>query len=341
MKFVIDAFGGDNAPKEIVRGAVTSVNLLEDVSLVLAGDEEKIKNELNEIGYNGDKIEILHAPEVIGFNESPTMAIRQKKNSSLVAGLSALKEREDLDAFISLGSTGAVLAGGLFIVGRMKGVLRPTLASIMPNSKGTKSLLIDCGANVDCKPEYLYQFAKMGVAYIKSQEKIENPSVALLSVGTEDHKGNALTLEAFKLLKEDASLNFVGNMEARDILSGNYDVIVCDGFAGNVALKSIEGAVKFLLGEIKSEIKNGSLFAKLGASMLKKSFKNIRRRLDYEAIGSPFIGVSKLVLKGHGSGNAKTIYSLVCQARELTINHTLNEIENSTKTIEGETDGNK
>ena len=331
MKFVIDAFGGDNAPKEIVRGAVTSVNLLDDVSIVLSGDKNKIEAELKEIGYAGDKIEIIDAPEVIGFNESPTMAIRQKKNSSLVAGLTALKERDDLDAFISLGSTGAVLAGGLFVVGRIDGVLRPTLASVMPNSQGSKTILIDCGANVDSKSEYLVQFAKMGSAYYKCLMGADNPRVALLSVGTEDHKGNMLTQEVFKILKEEKDINFVGNMEARDILSGNYDVVVCDGFVGNVALKASEGTAKFLVSEIKTEIKHAGLFAKIGAALLKKSFKNIKKRIDYEAIGSPFIGVKKLVLKGHGSGNAKTVFSLVCQARELTLKNTLNEIANSIK----------
>ena len=338
MKFVIDAFGGDNAPKEIVRGAVTSVNLFSDVNIVLSGDKTKIEAELAEIGYTGDKIEIIDAPEVIGFNESPTMAIRQKKNSSLVAGLTALKEREDLDAFISLGSTGAVLAGGLFVVGRIDGVLRPTLASVMPNSKGKKTILIDCGANVDCKSEYLVQFAKMGSAYLRCLENVASPRVALLSVGTEDHKGNSLTLETFNLLKEEKDINFVGNMEARDLLSGNYDVVVCDGFAGNVALKASEGTARFLINEIKTEIKSAGIFAKLGAWLLKKSFKNIKRRIDYEAIGSPFIGVKKLVIKGHGSGNAKTIFALVSQARELTIKNTLNEIENSIKT-KGGSDG--
>ena len=337
MKFVIDAFGGDNAPQEIIRGAVTSVNIYDDVSVVLTGDETRIKEELKNIGYSGNKIEIINAPEVIDFNDVPTMAIRQKKNSSLVVGLNALKEREDIDAFISLGSTGAVLAGGLFVVGRIDGVLRPTLASLMPNSKGTQTLLIDCGANVDSKPEYLVQFAKMGSAYIKSIAGNKNPRVALLSVGTEDHKGNSLTLEVFKTLKEEKSINFVGNMEARDILSGNYDVVVCDGFVGNVALKASEGAVKFLINELKGTIKESGLIAKMGAGMLKGAFKKLKQKLDYEAVGSPFIGIKKLVLKGHGSGNAKTIFALVNQARELVVKNTLAGIKESIK--EGENNG--
>ena len=337
MKFVIDAFGGDNAPKEIIRGAVSSVNIFDDVEIVLTGAEDKIKAELVEVGYSGNKIEIIDAPEVIDFNDVPTMAIRQKKNSSLVVGLNALKEREDIDAFISLGSTGAVLAGGLFIVGRIDGVLRPTLASLMPNNNGTQTLLIDCGANVDCKPEYLVQFAKMGAAYIKSVAKINEPRVALLSVGTEDHKGNSLTLEVFKTLKEDKTINFVGNMEARDILSGNYDVVVCDGFVGNIALKASEGAVKFLINELKTTIKEGGVLAKMGAGMLKGTFKKLKQKLDYEAVGSPFIGIKKLVLKGHGSGNAKTIFALVNQARDLVIKNTLSSIKDSIK--EGKDNG--
>ena len=204
MKIIIDAFGGDNAPVEIVKGAITSVNLIEDISIILTGDKDKIQAILDEYGYKGDKIEIIHAPDVITNNESPTSAIRTKKESSLVVGFNTLKNSEDAIGFISAGSTGAVLSGGTFIVGRMENVFRPALAPMLPTITGGKTMLIDCGANVDCKPEYLLQFAIMGSEYIKSMLGIENPRVGLLNIGAEDKKGNALTHEVFPLLKEYA-----------------------------------------------------------------------------------------------------------------------------------------
>ncbi|MBQ7452793.1 MAG: phosphate acyltransferase PlsX [Clostridia bacterium] len=328
MKFIIDAFGGDHAPKEIVMGAVSSVNLLDDVEIILTGDEAKIRAELNDIGYIGDKISIINAPEVITCEEQPTLAIRQKKNSSLVVGLDTLAQREDIDGFISAGSTGAVLAGALFRVGRLDGVLRPAVCPLLPNAKGGKTLLIDSGANVDSKPEYLVQFAVMGSAYMRATFGLEKPRVALISVGVEDEKGNELTKTAFEKLKSMPEINFVGNMEARDMLSGEYDVLVCDGFVGNVALKSTEGAVAFLMQEIKDLIKTGGLRAKIGALFLKKSLKKLKQRIDYTSVGgSPFLGVKKLVIKSHGSSKAKTIYSCVCQARELVLSKTLQTIE--------------
>lgn len=332
MKFVIDAFGGDNAPHEIVAGAVTAVNLIEDVELILSGDKEKIEEELKLIGYKGNKITILHAPEIITNNESPTMAIRTKKQSSLVVGLDAIANNADIDGFISAGSTGAVLAGGLFRVGRIEGVARPALSPLLPNAKGGKTLLIDCGANMDCKPEYLVQFAIMGQAYMKAAFNIDCPRIALISVGTEDKKGNDLTHAAFEKLKEIEGINFVGNMEARDMLSGDYDVLVCDGFVGNVALKSTEGAISFLLKTLKENIKNAGVFAKLGAGLMKKVFKSLKQQLDYTSVGgSPFLGVKKLIIKSHGSSKANTIYSCVVQARQLTLNKTIETISSSLK----------
>ncbi len=332
MKFIVDAFGGDNAPHEIVAGAVTAVNLLNDVEIILSGDKTKIENELDGLGYNGNKITILHAPEIITNNESPTMAIRTKKQSSLVVGLDALANSDDIDGLVSAGSTGAVLAGGLFRVGRIEGVARPALSPLLPNAKGGKTLLIDCGANMDCKPEYLVQFAIMGQAYMKAAFGIENPRVALISVGTEDKKGNELTHVAFEKLKEMKGINFVGNMEARDMLSGDYDVLVCDGFVGNVALKSTEGAVTFLMKTLKESIKKAGLMAKIGASLMKKVFHELKHQLDYTSVGgSPFLGVKKLIIKSHGSSKANTIYSCIIQARQLTLNKTIETISASLK----------
>ena len=253
MKIVIDVFGADY-PEEVVKGAVTAANLIEDVTLVLTGDEEKIKAVLSECGYAGDRIEIVHAPEVIDCNESPTMAIRRKTNSSLVAGLKLLKENDDVIGMISAGSTGAVLAGGLFTIGRIKGVKRPALAPFLPTVNGGKTLLIDCGANVDCKPEYLQQFAIMGSIYVKAMLGIENPRVGLISNGVEEHKGNEQIHQTFELLKNTPEINFVGNMEAREMFSGDYDVLVADGFTGNVAMKSAEGTINTFMTVLKCRL---------------------------------------------------------------------------------------
>ena len=318
MKIIIDAFGGDHAPLEIVKGAITSVNLMEDVSIILVGKEKEIKAILDEYHYTGDRIEILNAETVITNDESPTMAIRSKKDSSLVVGLNMLKNSDDIAGFISAGSTGAVLSGGTFIVGRMEGVMRPALAPRLPNIKGGKTMLIDCGANVDCKAEYLNQFAVMGSEYMKSMCKIENPRVALLNIGAEDKKGNSLTHEAFTLLKENKNINFVGNIEGRDILSGDVDVVVSDGFAGNVALKSTEGAVIAVLQMMKEAINNAGFSAKIGAMLMKKVFKELKAKFNYNTQGgSPFLGVNKIVVKSHGTSKAETIYSCVRQVKEI------------------------
>ena len=324
MKIVIDVFGADY-PEEVVKGAVTAANLIEDITLVLTGDEEKIKVVINECGYTGNRIEIVHAPEIIDCNESPTMAIRRKTNSSLVAGLKLLKEDDDVIGMISAGSTGAVLAGGLFTIGRIKGVKRPALAPFLPTVTGGKTLLIDCGANVDCKPEYLQQFAIMGSIYVKAMLGIENPRVGLISNGVEDHKGNEQIHQTFELLKNTPEINFVGNMEARECFSGDYDVLVADGFTGNVALKTAEGTINTFMSILKQEINGGGLRAKIGYLFLKKALKNIKKRLNYTDVGgSPFLGIEKILVKSHGSSKAKTIYSAVKQVIDI---HNSNYIE--------------
>lgn len=334
MKIIIDAFGGDYAPVEIVKGAITSVNLMVDISIILVGKEAEIQKVLDEYNYKGDKIEILNAETVITNDESPTMAIRSKKDSSLVVGFNKLKENDDIAGFISAGSTGAVLSGGTFIVGRMEGVMRPALAPQLPNVKGGKTMLIDCGANVDCKPEYLNQFAVMGSEYMKSMLKIENPRVGLLNIGAEDKKGNNLTHEAFALLKENKKINFVGNIEGRDILLGDVDVVVADGFAGNVALKSTEGAVMAVLKMLKESINNAGLSAKIGAMLMKKVFKELKSKMDYNTQGgSPFLGINKIVVKSHGTSKAETILSCVKQVKDI---YESNFIENLRKGISEE-----
>ncbi|MBO5344438.1 MAG: phosphate acyltransferase PlsX [Clostridia bacterium] len=255
----------------------------------------------------------------------PTMAIRRKKDSSLVAALDILKNREDVIGMISAGSTGAVLAGGLFVVGRIDGVKRPALSPFMPTVNGGKVLLIDCGANVDCKPEYLQQFAIMGSIYVREMLGIEHPRVGLISNGVEDHKGNEQIHQTFELLKNTKEINFKGNMEAREMFSGEYDVLVCDGFTGNVAMKAAEGTLNTFMSVMKQEVKAGSLKTKIGALLMKKVFKNLKKRLNYTEVGgSPFLGINKILVKSHGSSKAKTIYSCVLQVIDI---HNSNYIE--------------
>ncbi|MBQ9790352.1 MAG: phosphate acyltransferase PlsX [Clostridia bacterium] len=318
MKIIVDAFGGDNAPVEIVKGAVEAVKKLSDVELILTGDEQAIKNILKDEKYDGNRIQIVHAPDVISNDESPTMAIKQKKESSLVVGLDMLKNDESIVGMVSAGSTGAVLAGGLLRVGRIKGILRPALAPLLPNLKGGKTLLIDCGANMDCKPQYLEQFACLGSEYMRNMFGIESPRVAIISVGVEDKKGNAQVHETFELLKNNPNVNFVGNMEARDMLSGDFDVLVADGYVGNVALKATEGAFETIMSVLKSEIMASGLKGKIGGALLKNAFKRIKERMDYTSVGgSPFLGVQKILIKSHGSSKAKTIVAAIEQVKTI------------------------
>ena len=314
MKIVIDAFGGDNAPKEIVKGAVEflKANKNNELEICLCGDESKIQNELRELNYDGKQIKIVHAPDIITNDDVPTKAIKEKTNSSLAQSFEILKHDEDCIGLISAGSTGAILAGGFLRIGRIKGVSRPALAPFMPTKVGGQVLLIDCGANMDCKPEYLEQFAVMGSAYLNLFGK-KKPRVALLNVGTEDHKGDTRSKEAFALLKENKHINFVGNMEARDLLTGDYDLVVTDGFAGNVLLKSAEGAIKSLLKVMKTEIKS-HFASKIGALFMKKTFKNIKKKFNYsEQGGAVLLGCKKLVVKAHGSSKSASICECVNQ----------------------------
>ena len=316
MKIVVDIYGGDYAPVEIIKGAVLAVNQNPQIELVLTGKQEEIESELSLYNFDKSRIEIIDADDVITNDESPTTAIKTKKNSSLVVALDYTKTHEDVVGMVSAGSTGAVLTGCVLKIGRIKGISRPALAPILPTMDGGHVLLIDCGANMDCKPQYLAHFALMGTAYMQSVCGIEKPRVALLSVGVEDKKGNELTKEAFQLLK-NMPINFVGNMEARDILSGYYDVIVCDGFMGNVALKSLEGAV---LGVMKMLFKElmGGFRTKLGAALAKPAFKKVRNTMDYtESGGAPFLGVEKVVIKSHGSSKAKSICASIEQVYQM------------------------
>lgn len=314
MKILIDAFGGDNSPEQIIQGAIDAVNEKDGFTAVLVGKEDIIKEELKKYSFDAKRVEILNASEVITCEEEPTVAIRRKPDSSLCVAFKELKENDEVAAFVSAGSTGAVLVGATLKLGRIKGVNRPALCPALPTVVEGKSVyLLDCGANADCKPINLVQFALMGAAYAESMG-IENPKVALLSNGTEDEKGNMLIHEVLPILKGIEGLNFVGNIEGRDIMNGNQDVVVCDGFSGNIALKSIEGAAMSVMKSLKKGIYS-SLRAKIGGLFLKKTFKKLKSELDYQDKGGAlFIGVNKPVIKAHGSSNAPAFKNAVLQA---------------------------
>ncbi|NCA67771.1 MAG: phosphate acyltransferase PlsX [Clostridia bacterium] len=314
MKIVVDGYGGDNAPYEIVKGAVQAVNQDKDLEVIITGNEEALKHIIAEF-YSGARITIVDAPEVITCEEVPTIAIRRKKNSSLVKALTILKEK-DVDGFVSAGSTGAVLAGGIFTLGRLNGVKRPALAPVLPTMKGGNVMLIDCGANIECKVEHLVQFAIMGICYMQAVYAIANPKVGLLSNGAENEKGSDLIRTTNSSLRA-MDINFAGNVEARDIVSGDYDVIVADGFNGNIALKSAEGTANMVFAALKEEI-GKSFKAKIGALLMKSSFKALKKRLDYtEYGGAAFLGVLKPLIKTHGSTKAKSIAASILQAKKM------------------------
>ena len=326
MKFVVDAFGGDNAPKEIIEGVVLALERHKDIQIILTGDKEKIEAEL--AGRGAGRVEIEHAPKVITNDDVPTEAIRKMEDSSLVKAFDILKTRDDVDALISAGSTGAILTGAIMKIGRIKGITRPALAPVLPTKKNGKDVLLcDSGANIDCKPINLYHFALMASAYYSILYGEKHPKVGLLNVGVEEHKGNDLTREAYPLLK-NSNLNFVGNVEAREYMSGNVDVMIAEGFAGNVLLKASEGAVMAVLSLLKHSIKS-HLSSKIGALFMRKTFKELKGRMDVlgKHGGSPFLGVKKLVMKNHGSCGRENIASSIDQAILLHNNKLIENIE--------------
>ncbi|BFK81614.1 phosphate acyltransferase PlsX [Clostridium baratii] len=326
MKIAIDGMGGDNAPMAVVDGAVEALKEYSDIEIYITGPEEKILKELAKHDYPKDRVKVIDAKEVIGTNEHPVMALRRKKESSIVKALNLVKNKE-CDAIISGGSTGAFLAGCTLIVGRIKGVERPALAPIMPGRRG-KFMIVDAGANVDCKPNYLVQFAKMGKIYYESVFNKENPTVGLINIGAEEEKGNDLTKETHKLLKEE-TLNFVGNVEPREIPTGEVEVLVCDGFVGNTALKLYEGAAMNLLGIIKDEIMGASFLPKLGAALLKPVFKSLKVKFDYKEVGgAPFLGVDGICIKAHGSSDDRAFKNAIKQTRIFYEGKVIDKIKN-------------
>ena len=321
----LDCMGGDNAPGEIVKGAVLAANEKKDMRIKLVGREDDIKKELEKYP-SSDKLEIVDAKEVIETGEPPVAAIRKKKDSSLVKCMYMVKKGE-ADAMVSAGSTGANLVGGHVIIGRIKGVERPPLAPLIPTKTGF-SLLIDCGANVDARPSHLLQFAKMGSVYMENVVGIKNPKVALVNIGAEEEKGNALVKETYPLLKEMEGINFIGNIEARDIPNGDADVIVCDAFVGNVILKLYEGVASVLIDKIKGSMMN-SIKTKIGALLIKKDLKKTLKGFSLEEHGgAPLLGLNGLLVKTHGSSKAIEIKNSILQCitfNELDINNKFKE----------------
>jgi glycerol-3-phosphate acyltransferase PlsX len=311
IKIALDAMGGDYAPKETVAGAVAAVNENKEIQVLLVGQEHIVSEELNKHNYPKEQIKIVNATEVIETEEPPVNAIRKKKDSSIVVGMKLVKQKE-ADAFVSAGSSGAVLVGGQVLVGRIKGVQRPPLAPLIPTKKGV-SLLIDCGANVDARASHLVQFARMGSIYMEHIVGIKNPKVAIVNIGAEEEKGNALVKETFPQLKACKDINFVGSIEAREIPRGGADVIVCEAFVGNVILKLYEGVGATLIHMIKSGLMS-SLRSKIGALLVKPALKKTLQSFDSSQYGgAPLLGLNGLIVKTHGNSKAVEVKNSILQ----------------------------
>ncbi|MBQ9914842.1 MAG: phosphate acyltransferase PlsX [Clostridia bacterium] len=328
MRIAVDAFGGDNAPDEIVKGALCAAKTLSD-EIILVGDEAKLKALLEQADVTAGNISIRHASEVIATGEPPVESIRKKKDSSLVVALNLVKNGE-ADAVVSAGNTGSYLAGAFRYVGRMKGIARPALTAIMPTVTNP-CVILDVGANADCRPQHLVQFAHMGAIYAQQVLHIENPRVALLNIGAEEEKGNSLTKETYGLLKEE-NLNFIGNIEPRDVPYGMADVIVCDGFTGNVVIKLIEGTAGALFKMLKGVFYK-SLSTKLAASVLKPGLKTVKAKMDYSEYGGvPLLGLNGVVFKAHGSSDAKAFCNAILAASEYLASGVNEKIRNTLTT---------
>ena len=330
MKIYIDAMGGDNAPQAIVEGTLEALRADLGLEVVLGGPVQETEPLLAEAGDVRSRIELDDAPEIITNHESPVMGVRKKTNSATVKGMLAVREGR-CDGFVSAGSTGAVLAGGMFRLGRIPGVERPALAPLMPNGKG-HFLLIDCGANVDCKPEYLVQFGLMGEAYMRGVMGMEKPRVGLINIGAEAEKGNALVKETYPLM-EKAPYHFVGNVEARDITGDQADVLVADGFSGNLVLKFMEGVAGTLMGIIRQEMM-ADLRGKVAGLIGKPAFRRVKKLMDYTEVGgAPLLGVQGAVVKAHGSSNAHAFACAIGQCKKMIKGRVVETIEAGVKEI--------
>jgi len=327
MRIAIDAMGGDNAPQAVVEGAMAAVKERPDVEIVLVGNEAKITPLLT----NKERISIIHTEEKIGDDEDPIRSVRRKKNASLVLTANEVKEGR-ADACISAGNTGALVVAGLFIVGRTKGIDRPALSPTLPTTNGNGFLLLDAGANVDVNAHNLVQYAIMGSVYSEKVRNITKPTIGLLNVGTEEGKGNQVSKKAFTLL-ENAPIHFIGNVEARDLMSGSVDVVVTDGFSGNITLKAIEGTALHVMSLLKDTFMS-SVKTKLAASLMKKELQELKKQLDYpEYGGAALFGLSAPVIKSHGSSNSIAIFHTINQATHMIEHDVIGTIERTIRSL--------
>ena len=324
-KLILDGMGGDN-PSAVIAGAIQALKEDKELYLIVTGREEQLKAELAKYKYDGARLEIVNCPDVIGMNDIPTEAVKRKE-SSLMAGFWMLKKQDDICGLVTAGSTGATIAGGQLILGRIKGVKRPALCPAIPNVHGGNTLLCDCGANAECKPVMLCQFAVLASAYAQAGFGKQNPTVALLNNGTEEHKGDTLRQETYKYLSQMQGINFVGNAEARDINMRDYDVVVSDGFAGNVALKSIEGCAKMMLTNLKEQF-TSSPAALIGALFLRGAIKRLKKRMDFDKYGGALLlGLKKVVVKSHGSSKPITISNAIKNALHIYRSGMISKVE--------------
>ena len=327
IKIIVDCFGGDHCPQAPVEGAVKALASFPDLYVILTGDEEILRGELQGKSYDSSRLEIVHAPQVISCNEKPTDVIRLKRDSSMMKAIMMLRDSDDIAGMVSVGSTGALVTGALVRIGRIKGVIRPAFCPLLPTVKGGIVGVCDSGANVDVTAAHLRQFAIMGSLYMENVYGIEKPRVALLNVGIEPEKGDEIRREAYSLLKDTDCVSFVGNMESRDLLAGNYDLVVCDGFSGNVLVKTTEGTAIELLKKVKKDIFSRILY-EFGALFLLKMFKEEKEFFDYQNYGgSVLLGTSKVVVKGHGSSKARAIEKCIEQAYRMETSGLSSKIE--------------
>jgi len=340
IKIIVDCFGGDRSPSANVEGSLMALEAINDVSLVLTGDSDLIAKELEGKKFDSSRIEIVHAPEVIDCNEKPTDAIRLKKDSSMMKAIAMLRADDsgEYAGMVSLGSTGALVAASMLRVGRLRGVIRPAFCPVLPTMKGGVIGVCDSGANVDITPDYLQQFAIMGSLYMNKVYGIENPRVGLLNIGVEEEKGDNLRKEAYALLKNTPGINFAGNMEARELLSGDFDLVVCDGFSGNILVKSTEGACLEMLKKLKTDI-NSSFINKIGALFMYKMFMKEKAFMNYQNYGgSPLLGTVKTVVKGHGSSKATAVMKCIEQVYKTETGSLNSSIEEKLEALSGVSD---
>ena len=327
IKIIVDCFGGDHCPQAPVEGALKALATYPDLYILLTGDESVLQKELEGKTYDKSRLEIVHAPEVIGCDEKPTDVVRLKRNSSMMKGIILLRDRDDIAALVSTGSTGALVTGALVRLGRIPGVIRPAFCPLLPTMNGGIVGICDSGANVEVTAAHLRQFAIMASLYLENVYGIYRPRVALLNVGKEAEKGDEIRREAYRLLRDTPSVNFVGNMESRDLLSGNYDVVVAHGFSGNVLVKTTEGTALELLKKLKKEIFSKTIY-KLGALLMKQMFADMKEFMNYQNYGgSVLLGTSKVVVKGHGSSKAVAVEKCIEQAYRMELSQLSEKIE--------------